>query len=146
MVCKLDTDLDDRLRTFWRKPIVQSFIPGIWLELAKLVPLRYRVLECWVNIVVAPVHLPNVQGQSDAQVNQHIVGPGTHCQSQALGHDCATCTCLHSYLTMYITKAQTSHAPAIPFVQMVQKRHGRVQVVMVSVICRMSRCNMMRLA
>lgn len=58
--CRGSSRLDDRLRTFWWKAVVQALIPGIRLKLAKLVPLWHRVLHCRINMVVAPMHLPDL--------------------------------------------------------------------------------------
>ena len=60
--------LNHRFISFWRETIVQPFIPGIWLELAKLVPLRNGVFDCGVYVVMAPMYFPYIQRKMHVKV------------------------------------------------------------------------------
>lgn len=77
--------LYNRFRRLRREAIVQAFITELFPYFTKLVPLWYLVVHCWVNIVVAPMHLPNLEGELHMEVSKDFICPGTSCQA------CLTC-------------------------------------------------------
>ena len=97
--------LDHRFVSFWRETIIKPLIPGIWLELAKLVPLRNGIFDCRVYVVMAPMHFPYIQRKMHAKVCQHLIGPCPNCKSQA---SCAYCAALVSLGHNLLTKTNLS--------------------------------------